>query len=103
MMHLGELEAWLVAGSQHLYGPETLKQVQEHATTMGRALGASANIPVKIVVQPVMTGSDAIEQLCLDANRSKNCVGLIPWINPFSPARLGIAARPAPKKPLLHS
>jgi L-arabinose isomerase len=102
MMHLGELEAWLVAGSQHLYGPETLKQVQEHATTMGRALGASANIPVKIVVQPVMTGSDAIEQLCLDANRSKNCVGLITWMHTFSPARMWIAGLRALQKPLLH-
>src|SRR5580704_15456869 len=102
MIDLGELEAWLVAGSQHLYGPETLKQVQEHATTMGRALGASAGIPVKIVVQPVMTGSDSIRQLCQDANNSKNCVGLITWMHTFSPARMWIAGLRALQKPLLH-
>ena len=72
MIDLTHLEAWFVTGSQHLYGPETLKKVEEHATAIARAFAASAQIPVKIVAKPVMTGSDAIHQLCLDANNSKS-------------------------------
>ena len=31
MKALGELEVWLDTGSQELYGPEALRQVEEHA------------------------------------------------------------------------
>ncbi len=31
MEFLKQLEVWFVVGSQHLYGPETLKQVADHA------------------------------------------------------------------------
>ena len=30
MISFAGLEVWFVTGSQHLYGPETLQQVQEH-------------------------------------------------------------------------
>ena len=30
---LRELEAWFVTGSQHLYGPEVLRKVEENART----------------------------------------------------------------------
>ena len=102
MIHLDGLEAWFVAGSQHLYGPETLKKVEEHATAIARALGASSEIPVKIVPKPVMTNSEAIHQLCLEANSSKNCIGLISWMHTFSPARMWIAGLRSLTKPLLH-
>src|ERR1035438_7941961 len=90
MIDLTHLEAWFVTGSQHLYGPETLKKVEEHATAIARSLAASAQIPVKIVAKPVMTGSDSIRQLCLDADNSKNCIGLVTWMHTFSPARMWI-------------
>jgi hypothetical protein len=75
MIDLGNLEAWFVAGSQHLYGPETLRKVAEHAATIAGALAASPSIPVKIVCRPAMTSSESIHELCLEANRSRNCVG----------------------------
>jgi hypothetical protein len=59
------MEAWFVTGSQHLYGPEALETVQQHADTIARALAGSPEIPVKIVPKPVMAGSDSIQQLCL--------------------------------------
>ena len=52
MIDLSQLEAWFVTGSQHLYGPETLKKVEQHATTIARALAASPEMPVKIVAKP---------------------------------------------------
>jgi L-arabinose isomerase len=102
MIDLANLEAWFVAGSQHLYGPETLKSVAEHSAAIASALSASTQMPVKIVCKPVMTCGDSIHQLCLDANGSKNCVGLITWMHTFSPARMWIAGLRLLNKPLLH-
>lgn len=102
MIDLANLEAWFVVGSQHLYGPDTLQQVEAHATIIAKALGSSSQIPVKIVCKPVMTGSESIHQLCLDANSSKNCIGLITWMHTFSPARMWVAGLRLLDKPLLH-
>src|SRR6266851_6068237 len=102
MIDLTNLEAWFVAGSQHLYGQETLKTVEEHSTVIAQALSASGLIPVKIVAKPVMTSSESIHQLCLDANSSRNCIGLITWMHTFSPARMWIAGLRSLTKPFLH-
>jgi L-arabinose isomerase len=102
MIDFANLEAWFVVGSQHLYGPETLKKVEEHAQIISRALASSSQIPVKIVCKPVMTGSESIHELCLDANRAKNCVGIIAWMHTFSPARMWVAGLRSLDKPLMH-
>jgi L-arabinose isomerase len=102
MIDLANLEAWFVTGSQHLYGTETLKKVEEHATTIARGLSASPEMPVKIVAKPVLTSSESIQELCLDANKTKNCIGLITWMHTFSPARMWIAGLRSLSKPLLH-
>lgn len=102
MIHLGDLEAWFVAGSQHLYGAEPLKKVEAHANTIGQVLAGSRQIPVKIVSKPLMTTGDAIQQLCLEANSSKRCIGVIAWMHTFSPARMWIAGLRSLDKPLLH-
>src|SRR5256885_15834300 len=102
MIDLSSLEAWFVTGSQHLYGSETLKAVEQHSTTIVRALSSSSLIPVKTVAKPVMTSSESIQQLCLDANSSKNCIGLITWMHTFSPARMWIGGLRSLNKPYLH-
>jgi L-arabinose isomerase len=102
MIDLSNLEAWFVTGSQHLYGPETLKKVEQHATAIARALSASPEMPVKIVAKPVMTNGESIHRLCQDANSSGNCVGLITWMHTFSPARMWIAGLGSLNKPLVH-
>ncbi len=38
-------EVWFVIGSQHLYGPETLRQVTEHAEHVVDALNTKRNCP----------------------------------------------------------
>ena len=58
MIDLANLETWFVAGIQHLYGPETLNNVHEHSTAIASALSASTQIPVKVVVKPVMTSGE---------------------------------------------
>jgi len=102
MIDLSSLEAWFVTGSQHLYGSETLIAVEQHSTTIARALSESSLIPVKVIAKPVMTSSESIQQLCLDANSSKNCIGLITWMHTFSPARMWIGGLRSLNKPYLH-
>ena len=46
---------------------------------------------MKVVFKPVLTTPDAIRELCLEANSSKNCIGLITWMHTFSPAKMWIA------------
>ena len=102
MIDLSNLEAWFVTGSQHLYGPETLKKVEQHANSIARTLASSPEMPVKIVAKPVMTNGESIHRLCQDANSSSNCLGLITWMHTFSPARMWIAGLRSLSKPLMH-
>ena len=101
-MNLQQFEVWFVTGSQHLYGPETLKQVAENSKTIAAALGKSAHIPVNIVFKPILTTPDSIYDLMIEANSDKNCVGLITWMHTFSPAKMWIAGFRALRKPFLH-
>src|SRR5215212_9028947 len=102
MIDLKQYEVWFVTGSQHLYGPETLEHVAAHSRPMAPALDQAAAIPVRGVFKPVMTGPDEIRQLCLDANATPTCVGLIAWMHTFSPAKMWIAGLTALQKPLAH-
>ena len=102
MIDLSQNEVWFVTGSQHLYGPKTIEQVAEHSREIAAFLGASAHIPVKIVFKPVLTTPEAITDLCLEANSTKNCIGLITWMHTFSPAKMWINGLTRLKKPFLH-
>ncbi len=99
---LRTLEAWFVTGSQHLYGPDTLIQVGEHSRQMAHGLSESRNIPVRIVSKPVVTTPESIYELCLEANSSKKCVGVIAWMHTFSPAKMWIAGLKVLHKPFVH-
>lgn len=43
-----------------------------------------------------------IQELCLEANRAANCIGIITWMHTFSPAQRWIPALKSLRKPLLH-
>ncbi len=102
MIDPSSLEIWFVTGSQHLYGAETLEQVGAHAREIADSLSKSSALAVKVICKPVMTTSDTIHQLCLDANQSSNCIGLVAWMHTFSPAQNWIKGLLALKKPLAH-
>jgi L-arabinose isomerase len=102
MINLKSKEVWFVTGSQHLYGPETLKQVATHSQEIAAALDAAPAIPLKIVFKPVLTTPDAITALCQEANHSADCAGLITWMHTFSPSKMWINGFRILKKPLLH-
>ncbi len=95
-------EAWFVTGSQVLYGEETLKQVEQHSRTIAQFLDGHAEIPVRVVFKPVLTDPEGIHRLCLEANNSPSCVGIITWMHTFSPAKMWIAGLDALQKPLAH-
>jgi L-arabinose isomerase len=99
---LKKLEVWFVTGSQHLYGPETLKQVDEDSKQIAQALSRSKQVPVKVTFKPVVTTPDAIYDLCMKANTTPNCVGIIAWMHTFSPAKMWIAGLSALAKPMVH-
>jgi len=102
MIDLKQWEVWFVTGSQHLYGQETLDKVAQHSTEIVAGLSASPSIPVKIVMKPVLTTPDSIYELCLDANHTKNCIGIIAWMHTFSPAKMWIAGLKILSKPFVH-
>jgi L-arabinose isomerase len=96
------IEVWFVTGSQHLYGPETLRQVAANSQVIAAALDAAPDIPVKIVFKPVLTDPAAVRSLCIEANSTPNCVGLILWMHTFSPAKMWIGGLSALRKPFAH-
>jgi L-arabinose isomerase len=100
MIDLKGYEVWFVTGSQHLYGPETLKQVAENSKAI--AASFAEKLPVQVVFKPVLTTPEAIHTLCLEANSAPNCIGLIAWMHTFSPAKMWIAGLSSLKKPFVH-
>jgi len=99
---LTSLEAWFVTGSQHLYGEETLRQVENNSREIAAALDQNKEIPVRVVFKSVLTTPDAILALCREANNSENCLGLIAWMHTFSPAKMWIGGLNALSKPFMH-
>ncbi len=99
---LTKLEVWFVTGSQHLYGPETLKAVAKHSQEIAAALDSSSAIPVSVVFKPVMVSPDAITELCREANNAPNCIGLVTWCHTFSPSKMWINGLRQLQKPICH-
>jgi L-arabinose isomerase len=102
MPSLAKSELWMVVGSQHLYGPGPLRQVAANGRTVARALGAARSVPIPVVFKSALTTGDEIRELCLEANRSPACAGLILWMHTFSPSRMWIGGLSLLRKPILH-
>jgi L-arabinose isomerase len=102
MKVLGDREVWFVTGSQALYGDDALDAVAEHASEIAHALDDAEAIPVLVVPKPVVTTSEAIRAVLLEATAAPQCIGVIAWMHTFSPARMWIAGLAALQKPLLH-
>ena len=101
-INLKQFEVWFVTGSQHLYGPETLKAVAKHSREIAKALNDASAIPVKVVFKPVMVSPDAITELCQQANNAAKCIGLVTWCHTFSPSKMWINGLKQLRKPICH-
>ena len=102
MFNLKTFEVWFVTGSQHLYGPETLKQVAANSQHIAAVLDGSPEIPVRVVFKPVAKSPEEVSQLCQQANTAAECVGLITWCHTFSPSKMWINGLKLLCKPLAH-
>ncbi len=102
MEKLKNYQVWFVIGSQHLYGEETLKKVRSNAEAIVKYLDALDDIPVKLVLKPLMTSPEAILELMQEANVNSNCIGIITWMHTFSPAKMWINGLKKLNKPVLH-
>jgi L-arabinose isomerase len=101
MIKLPKSEVWFVTGAQELYGPGPLRLVAENSRAIARALNA-APLPAPLVFKAVLTTSDAIRAVCLEANQAPECAGLVLWMHTFSPSRMWIGGLSALKKPFAH-
>jgi L-arabinose isomerase len=99
---LKQSEVWFVTGSQHLYGPETLRQVAENSQKMAAGLDRAPDIPCRVVFRSVVKTPEEISGLLAEANAAKECVGLVLWMHTFSPAKMWIGGLTALQKPYLH-
>ena len=102
MSNLQKNVVWFITGSQHLYGPETLKQVDMDSATIVEGLNTSGKLPVEVVFKPVVKTPDEILNVCIEANSDKNCIGIITWMHTFPPAKMWIAGLKALQKPYMH-
>jgi len=95
-------EFWFVAGSQHLYGEEQLKNVARDAEDIVKKLNASGKLPYPIVFKGVMTTADGITKFMKEVNYQDNVAGVMAWMHTFSPAKNWIRGEVLLQKPLLH-
>ena len=102
MKLLTKSEIWLVTGSQHLYGPGPLRQVAANSQKVARALSASPAIPLPVRFKSVLTTDEQIRSVCLEADRTQECAGLVLWMHTFSPAKMWIGGLSRLRKPFAH-
>lgn len=102
MVDLKKFEFWFITGSQHLYGQETLREVDRHSEIMAKALDKEPSFAGTVVFKPVVTTPEEIRRVCEEANSNKNCAGIITWMHTFSPSKMWIAGLSILRKPLLH-
>lgn len=102
ILKYSKVEVWYVTGSQHLYGPETLRKVAEDSQAIVNGFNRSGVLPVEIVFKPTVTTPDEIYNLCIEANSADNCIGFITWMHTFSPSKMWIAGLNVLNKPFMH-
>lgn len=102
MIKLENFEVWFITGSQHLYGEETLRQVDKHSEEIVAFFQASEDIAVNVIFKPVVKSPEEILNTLSAANAKENCVGVITWMHTFSPSKMWINGLNAFQKPLMH-
>lgn len=102
MIALPQHQFWFLTGSQNLYGPEVLRQVEADAELIVKALAADLAVGFPVVSKPVLTTAEAIAQVCREADADPSCAGLICWMHTFSPAKMWIPGMKRLAKPFCH-
>ncbi len=95
-------EIWFLTGTQDLYGEDTLRQVAADSEKIVAQLNAAGTLPAKLLFKPILKTPEEIRRICLDANTSDQCAGLILWMHTFSPSKMWIRGLATLAKPFLH-
>ncbi|CAX59492.1 MAG: L-arabinose isomerase [Erwinia billingiae] len=96
------LNVWFVIGTQHLYGAETLRQVEQHGQQVVDGLNRDGRLPFNLVLKPLVKSPDEALALCRQANHAEDCLGIVTWLHTFSPAKMWIGGLSILNKPLLQ-
>ncbi len=96
-----QYEFWFMVGSQHLYGPAVLEEVEQNSQTICRSF-ASAEIPHPVVFKGVVKAASEVTAVMKAANNDPKCAGIIVWMHTFSPAKMWIPGLSILNKPYLH-
>ncbi len=99
---LKDYSVWFVTGSQHLYGPEALKQVAEDSKRIVESLNSGGKMPTRIIARQTVTTKDEITRTLREASAEETCIGVIAWMHTFSPAKMWISGLSQLTKPLLQ-
>ncbi|RYH10398.1 L-arabinose isomerase [Tropicimonas sp. IMCC6043] len=102
MIGLKPLKIWFICGSQHLYGPEALAQVEENARKVVAGLDGSGKLVLPVEYAGLAKTSDEVADLCRRASADPECGGVILWMHTFSPAKMWIRGLSQLTKPVLH-
>uniref|UniRef100_S0DDF3 Putative L-arabinose isomerase n=1 Tax=termite gut metagenome TaxID=433724 RepID=S0DDF3_9ZZZZ len=101
-MSMKQYEFWFVAGSQFLYGEETLAQVEQNCRKMADGLNAGGKLPCRVVYKDTVKTAAGAQSIVKEANYSDACAGIITFCHTFSPSKMWINALEALQKPWLH-
>lgn len=102
MKPMQDYKFWFITGSQFLYGPETLEQVEKNSRAIVEGLNSSGHLPCEIVFKGIMKTPDEISAVMKEANYQDECAGIITFMHTFSPSKMWINGLEALQKPYLH-
>ncbi len=102
MKNLQQYKFWFITGSQFLYGPETLEQVEKNSLKIIEGLNQSGHLPCEVVFKGIMKTADGISEVIKEANYQDECAGIITFMHTFSPSKMWINGFTALQKPYLH-
>ena len=93
---------WFVVGSQFLYGPETLAQVEKNARAMVDGLNRGGKLPYPVEYKDTIKTAEGVTALVKLANFEDGCAGIITFCHTFSPSKMWINGLEILQKPWLH-
>ena len=94
------MKFWFLAGSQLMYGPETVRQVGSNCLEMTLAL--SEKLPFPIEYKGVVLTDESAINLIKAANFDDEIVGIITFCHTFSPSKMWINGLGLLQKPWCH-
>ena len=92
------MKFWFIAGSQAMYGEETLRRVEADAME----IAAGLNVPFPVVYKMTAKSNAEILKVVKEANYDDDCAGIITFCHTFSPSKMWINGLAALQKPWLH-